>query len=119
MTTPLPTLMRSLVAAMALVGLHVTTVAAQDSKPRPNVLFISTDDLNVDLGCYGDPLVKTPNIDRLAARGVQFDRAYCQYPLCNPSRVSMLTGLRPDTTKIYDLETNFRSTVPDRKSTRL
>jgi iduronate 2-sulfatase len=76
------------------------------------VLLILSDDLNNLLGSYGDPLAKTPNLDKLAARGVRFDRAYCSYPLCGPSRNSFLTGLYPNTTGILANSQIFRQTIP-------
>lgn len=77
-----------------------------------NILFIAIDDLRPALGCYGDPHAITPNIDRLAARGTIFANAHCQQAVCAPSRVSLLTGLRPDTTRVWDLATKFRDHIP-------
>ncbi len=96
-----------LVAAAVLSG-----GAALAADARPNVLFIISDDLNNSVGSYGHPLVKTPNIDRLAERGVRFERAYCQYPLCGPSRNSMLTGLYPNSSGILTNAKIFRQTIP-------
>ena len=84
-----------------LAGLSVVAPAAK-SAASPNVLFIAVDDLNTRIGCYGDPVAKTPNLDRLATQGVRFDRAYCQFPLCNPSRVSLMLGRYPTTTETVD-----------------
>jgi arylsulfatase A-like enzyme len=79
---------------------------------RPNILFIAVDDLRPELGCYGRDYIKSPNIDGIARRGMVFDRAYCQQAVCSPSRSSLLTGTRPDTTKVWDLVTHFRDALP-------
>ena len=87
--------------------------AEPEPASQPNVLFIAIDDLRPELGCYGSTIAKSPNIDRLAATSVTFTRAYCQQAVCNPSRASLMTGLRPDTIKVWDLQTDFRKTTPD------
>lgn len=93
--------------------LQFATVEAVGDETRRNVLFIIADDLNDALGCYGHPMAQTPHLDRLAARGMRFDRAYTQIPLCNPSRASMLTGLLPDETGVYTNQVNFRENHPN------
>ncbi len=101
-----------------LICLPATLTAQQPSAPssaksKPNVLLICVDDLKPALGCYGDSVAKTPNIDRLAARGTRFASAYCNQAVCSPSRNALLTSLRPQTLGIYDLPTNFRKSRPD------
>src|SRR5688500_17292899 len=88
-------------------GQAATTTAAG---AKPNVLFIAVDDRRPQLGCYGQTQMKTPHMDALAKRGLLFNRAYCQQAVCSPSRISLLTGRRPDTTRIYDLNTHNRKT---------
>lgn len=102
------------IAKSILIGAILAPVLdAKETPEKPNVLFISVDDLAASLRCYGDLIARTPHIDRLAATGVRFDRAYNQLPLCNPTRASIMTGLRPDTIKVYDLDRHFRDEVPD------
>ncbi|MBM3460464.1 MAG: iduronate-2-sulfatase, partial [Armatimonadetes bacterium] len=108
---------RSLWLLLSPLALAITVAlpaaVAPGQAERMNVLYIVSDDLNNRMACYGDPLVRTPNLTRLARRGVRFDRAYCQFPLCNPSRASFLTGLTPDHTRVYENQTQFRRNQPD------
>ena len=103
-----------LVLVVFLIAVGTLQTFAADTAPRKlNVLFIVVDDLRPELGCYGADYIKSPNIDGLAGRGMVFDRAYCQQAVCSPSRSSLLTGMRPDTTQVWDLETHFRVALPD------
>ncbi len=96
----------------AAAGGAMAPLIARASPPR-NVLFIASDDLNHCMSVYGHPVVQTPNLDRIARVGVRFDRAYCQYPLCNPSRASLMTGLAPDATGVYENSRHFRESWPN------
>lgn len=96
-----------------LLPARFTMAADSDQRLRPNVLFIAIDDLRPELGCYGESHIRSPHIDRLAERGTVFLRAYCQQAVCGPSRTSLLTGLRPDTTGVWGNRTHFRQKVPD------
>lgn len=109
---------RQLVMLGVFIGLTAGTLAAttgaEETPARKlNVLFIAVDDLKPELGCYGASHIKSPHIDALASEGLLFERAYCQQAVCSPSRTSLLLGRRPDTTRVYDLQTHFRKTLPD------
>ena len=123
-----PMLFNRSLQALGLLALGMATVrglAHAESSPadsrtealtaakRPNVLLIIADDLRDRVGCYGNPYIKTPNIDSLAARGLRFDHAYVQYSVCDPSRSSFLTGLRPEQTRVWDNQTCFRDNLPN------
>ena len=103
-------LAQGVVASALLVAAAGLSLSAAE---RKNVLLIISDDLRTDVGCYGDREVRTPNIDRLAREGVVFERAFCSQALCAPSRTSLFTGARPDTTKVWDVWTHFRAAMPD------
>ena len=104
-------------AILLLIGAvwcPVSLVSAESTADRrPNILFIAIDDLRPELGCYGNEIVKSPHIDRIASQGLLFNRAYCQQAVCSPSRASIMTGMRPDTTEVWDLVTHFRKALPD------
>lgn len=110
---------RQFMKAVGLAGLSGLLPGTRDvtalslSDRQPNILFLAVDDLKPLLGCYGTPLVKSPHIDRLAATGTVFLNNHCQQAVCGPSRASLLTGLRPDTTRVWDLQTRMRDVLPD------
>ncbi|NBY03640.1 MAG: iduronate-2-sulfatase, partial [Planctomycetes bacterium] len=112
------------IMTVILTPVFLLLATALNAAEKKNVLFIISDDLNNSLGCYGHPLAKTPNLDALAKRGVKFDRAYCQFPLCSPSRTSFLTGRRPDINGVkanpgqpnqgkFGGSPHFRETIPN------
>ncbi len=103
----------SIARLLGLVCFWGVIAIARPAAARPNVLFIAIDDLRPELGCYGSPVVKSPNLDALAGTGLRFDRAYCQEAICSPSRASLLSGLRPDQTGITHNYVDFRDLNPD------
>ncbi len=103
----------SRVSSLLCIAVALIANTSPRADEHPNVLFFAIDDLRPELGCYGHAMVKSPNIDRLASQGLLFERAYCQQAVCAPSRISLLTGLRPDSTGIYDLSHPLRQTRPE------
>ena len=101
------------VFGMGALSLALPAVSWPGKARKPNVLFIPIDDLRGAVGCLGDKIAVTPNMDRLAQQGTVFLNAYCQQAVCNPSRASVITGMRPDTLKVWDLKTHFRKHHPD------
>lgn len=100
---------------LIMTGCLVQCAVKQDAEQssKPNILFISIDDLRPELGCYGSPIAKSPHLDALATDGVLFNRAYCQQAICSPSRASLMTGTRPETVGIIENYTYFRDVNPD------
>ena len=105
--------MRYTLTLLLAVSFIVTASVQASDSDTMNVLFIASDDMRPELGCYGAEHIHSPHLDRLAATGTTFTRAYCQQAVCSPSRSSLMTGLRPDTLRIWDLSTHFRDNVPD------
>ena len=102
-------------SSILIIFLSIIDTGCQTDQKQPkyNVLFIAIDDLARTISSYDDPIAVTPHFERLARMGVQFNKAYCQIPLCNPSRASLMTGLRPDAINVFDLDEHFRDHIPD------
>jgi iduronate 2-sulfatase len=105
--------MKKQILILTVLAVLSTALTAVADTARPNVLFIAIDDLRPELGCYGKDYIKSPNIDKLASAGMVFDRAYVQQAVCSPSRTVVMTGVRPDTSKVWDLVTHFRVALPN------
>lgn len=105
--------MKKILLLLFVCGFALACQPDTQLKPKPNVLFIAVDDLRPELGAYGSPIAITPNIDRLAAMGLLFERAYCQQAICSPSRASLMTGARPETINVVENYTYFRDLNPD------
>lgn len=105
--------MRNLILFVGLALLAFGCQSVEETREKPNILFIAIDDLRPELGCYGSPIAVTPNLDKIAAEGLLFDRAYCQEAICSPSRASLMTGARPDEIGIIENYTYFRDVNPE------